>query len=237
MQLLKIAIATLTLVACTTAVREPVTPAATSSAAAVQQREGARFQVDPQRSLVTLKVYRAGTLARIGHNHIIAVRRLSGVVYVPDDLTRASLFLNFAVAELTVDEAVLRSQAGGDFASLVPQTAREGTRRNMLGEGLLDASNFPQINIESQRIDVLAPGRLQAHVQVMVRGKSFPLTVEVQHETRAGVLMGSGTFSLKQTALGLQPFSVMLGALQVQDEMHVSFTIVAQSVTATHPGS
>jgi hypothetical protein len=32
---------------------------------------------------------------------------------------------------------------------------------------------------------------------------------------------------LRQTDMGLQPFSVMLGALKVQDEITVKFTVVA----------
>jgi hypothetical protein len=34
---------------------------------------------------------------------------------------------------------------------------------------------------------------------------------------------------LRQSDLGLTPFSVMLGALQVQDEMHIKFKIVASA--------
>jgi hypothetical protein len=36
-----------------------------------------------------------------------------------------------------------------------------------------------------------------------------------------------GSFELRQTALGLTPFSLMLGALQVQDAMRIKFEIVA----------
>jgi hypothetical protein len=39
----------------------------------------------------------------------------------------------------------------------------------------------------------------------------------------------SGSVALRQTALGLVPFSVMLGALQVQDELTVKFRLVAVS--------
>ena len=41
----------------------------------------------------------------------------------------------------------------------------------------------------------------------------------------------SGEFPLKQTDLGLTPFSALLGALQVVDEMKVRFHIVAHAAT------
>jgi hypothetical protein len=40
-------------------------------------------------------------------------------------------------------------------------------------------------------------------------------------------LSAAGTFELRQSALGLAPFSVMLGALQVRDDMRLKFRIVA----------
>jgi hypothetical protein len=43
------------------------------------------------------------------------------------------------------------------------------------------------------------------------------------------VLRASGELSLRQSALGLKPFSVMLGALQVLDEIKVRAQIVARA--------
>jgi hypothetical protein len=46
----------------------------------------------------------------------------------------------------------------------------------------------------------------------------------------------SGETSLRQSDLGLKPFSALLGALQVQDEMRISFRISAHpGATATPP--
>ena len=44
-----------------------------------------------------------------------------------------------------------------------------------------------------------------------------------------GLFTYSGELPLRQSDLGLTLFSAMLGALQVQDEMHVSFRIVARA--------
>jgi hypothetical protein len=40
-------------------------------------------------------------------------------------------------------------------------------------------------------------------------------------------LSATGSLELRQTALGLTPFSLMLGALQVQDQMRLKFRIIA----------
>jgi hypothetical protein len=44
----------------------------------------------------------------------------------------------------------------------------------------------------------------------------------------AGELLVVGKLPLKQTDLGLAPFTALLGVLQVQDEMQLQFRIVAR---------
>ena len=94
---------------------------------------GRPYQVLGSESLLIVRVYRGGTLSRAGHNHIVASHDLSGTVHVAQDLARSSFELQMPVTSLTVDEAELRAAQGADFAADVPDAAREGTRRNMLG--------------------------------------------------------------------------------------------------------
>jgi hypothetical protein len=64
---------------------------------------------------------------------------------------------------------------------------------------------------------------------VRVAGHASTLVVPFMLETSSGRVSASGSVALRQTALGLVPFSVMLGALQVQDELTVKFRLVAVS--------
>jgi hypothetical protein len=53
-------------------------------------------------------------------------------------------------------------------------------------------------------------------------------TVPVSYQLADGTITLTGSFALRQTDLGLKPFSALLGALQVQDQMQLSFRIVAR---------
>ena len=64
-------------------------------------------------------------------------------------------------------------------------------------------------------------------MQALVRGAAHEFDVLVRYERAGQRLVVSGDTVLKQSELGLKPFSAMLGALQVQDEMHISFRILA----------
>lgn len=144
------------------------------------------------------------------------------------------------VAELTVDEAVLRAKENPEeFPPQVPDSAKEGTRRNMLSGALLDGEHYPEIVLRSERLEPASDGagpQWVAHVQVTVRDRTSSVVVPVHYEQRSDEIVVSGEFPLKQTDLGLTPFSALLGALQVVDEMKVRFRVVAHAAT-TQTGS
>ena len=187
-------------------------------------------------SLLTILVFRGGPLAKAGHNHVIASHALHGTLYVPADLARTTFEVSFPVAELTVDESSLRAKENeADFPPDVPDSAKDGTRKNMLGPALLEAEHYPEITLRSLTLQV-APGanasdEWQARVAVTVRDHESTVVVPVHYERHADEIIVSGDFPLKQTDLGLTPFSALLGALQVVDEMRIRFRIAAQPAT------
>jgi hypothetical protein len=194
------------------------------------------YLLGPDASLLIVRVYRGGALASAGHNHLIASHDLSGTIYVPADPLRSSFEVHVPVATLTVDESALRAQQNSsDFPPDVPESAREGTRRNMLGPALLDAELSPEIVLRAYSLEraTAAPGAASdtvvAHVQSTVRAAVRSFSVPVRYHLESGTVDLSGELPLRQSDLGLTPFSAMLGALQVQDEMRVSFHIVARA--------
>ncbi|HTT42214.1 MAG TPA: YceI family protein [Steroidobacteraceae bacterium] len=195
-------------------------------------RAALTYTILPAESLLTIRVYRGGALAAAGHNHVIASHDLSGHVYVADEPLASGCEVQLPLESLSVDERELRLQAGPDFPPDVPDSAREGTRRNMLGPALLAALDYPQIVLSCVRLEASAPpqgGTVQAHLQALVRGTPHELQLPVHWERNGTRLVLSGETALKQSELGLKPFSAMLGALQVQDEMQVAFRILAQA--------
>jgi len=203
---------------------------------------GTPYQILPQSSLLTVLVYRGGTLASAGHNHVIASHDLGGAIYIPSAVLESSFEVHVPVGTLTVDEADLRAQQpAAEFPPDVSESAKQGTRRNMLGEALLDAQRNPEIVLQSLQLEPAGStaansGAVLAHVQSSVRGQLRTFTVPVRYRLEEkGTLEISGEFLLRQSELGLTPFSALLGALQVQDEMRVNFHIVAHAATRGAP--
>lgn len=209
-------------------------PAAESPPAAVPAPQtggipaGAReFHVVPEESLLQIFVYRGGAMARLGHNHVIASHRLGGVVYLADDATQTRFDINVPVNELTVDEPALREQAGPDFAANVPQSARDGTQGNLLSEALLDGAHYPTIRLRATDVIEAANG-YDMGVEISIKDQVRTMRVPVAVERTEGALVATGEFPLKQSELGLKPFSVAMGTLVVLDDMRVNFRITAR---------
>src|SRR5262245_4334672 len=198
------------------------------SAATGRVPAGAReYHVAAADSLLQIKVYRGGAMARLGHNHVIASHHLGGSVYLTDDPFGTRFDISFPVNELTVDEPALREAAGPDFPPNVPQNARDGTRANMLSEPLLDGAHYPTIRLRAT--DVRAAGEAyDVGVEVTLKGATHNLRVPVTVKRQDGAITAQGEFPLKQTELGLKPFTAALGALVVLDEMKVRFNVVAR---------
>ncbi len=205
----------------------PPVPAAPAIEAAPPVAGAIRYRVASAESLVVVLVYRGGTLASLGHNHVIAARALTGIVDLREPLAVSTFELHLPVAAFTVDEAGLRSSRGPGFADAVTDQARAGTRDNMLGEALLDAARFPEIVVRSVSLDG-GPQDFTARLEVSVRGAPHLLDVPVQVERPdADRLHVTARFPVDQSALGLTPFSVMLGALRVEDRLGIEVDINA----------
>jgi polyisoprenoid-binding protein YceI len=214
------------------AVRAPL-PVPSGAAATPAAHVGTPYEIAAAESLLTIRVYKGGAFATAGHNHIIASHALGGTLYVPAQVLKTSFEVHVPVVSFTVDESELRAaQGSADFPPQVPDSAKEGTRHNMLGAALLDAQRYPEIVLRAvhlQEMQPPRPGAALAEMQASVRDEVRVLLVPVRYERSAAVITVTGETALKQSDLGLKPFSALLGALQVQDEMHVSFRIVAHA--------
>ena len=201
---------------------------------------GRAFDVVPAESRLTLLVYRAGPLAALGHNHVISCRCLTGKVYLPGDPLRASFDLRIEVGQLTVDDPELRAaEHSTDFPADVPQTAREGTRHNMLSAALLNAAKYPDITLRSVGLRSSSdgrPGNVVVAMLVQLDGRTRSIAVPMHYRIQAGRIVATGEFPLKQTDLGLTPFNAVGGALRVRDGMEVRLRVVASRASLNGPG-
>jgi hypothetical protein len=184
------------------------------------------YEIDRHDSLLKIFVYRAGLLKPFGHEHLISTTMINGGLFYTTPLSPAASFkLTVPVDALAVDDPEQRKAAGGRFSALVPDKDRSGTRRNMLGDKVLDDAHYPDIIISGHWL-AGSPSQATLAVTLGVRDKlakySVPVAIRVQNDR----LLVTGALHVKQTELGITPFSVLGGALLVANGIDVSFSLV-----------
>ena len=192
---------------------------------------GKLYRIDGAESELRVLVYRAGSLARFGHNHVMINRALRGSVNMAETPGESGFSLNVPAAAFVVDDAQARAEEGADFAAEVPDDAKAGTLQNMLGAAVLDAAEFPQIAVRSLAIsktqDATDTGALTATLAVSIAGHEARIDAPFTLQSDPQRISAAGTVQLRQTDLGMTPYSLMLGALQVQDMITIKFKMVA----------
>ena len=181
--------------------------------------------------MLAIRVYRAGQLASLGHNHVVSSDSLQGNIYVGADYADTWFELRLPVATLQVDNTKMRERYGDDFSGQVPADAIAGTTTNLRGPQVLAAVDWPLVSIQGAVTRCVA-NKCVADIYIELKGNVTRHTADVVVEQHADRLIISSEFSLSQTALGLQPFSVMMGALSVADELSFELDLVATEVVA-----
>jgi polyisoprenoid-binding protein YceI len=178
------------------------------------------YRIDPERSLVVIEVRRAGSLARLGHDHVVASHDVEG--YVAPDEARADLYV--ALDSLSVDEPALRAEAG--FDTQPSESDIVGTRANM-HEKVLETQKFPYALIRVHAIEKRPMGARLA-VALTLHGVTREMEAPAQIESAEGELRVTGRLAFAQTEFGITPYSILGGAIQVRDRVELRFKIASR---------
>jgi polyisoprenoid-binding protein YceI len=164
---------------------------------------GAVWALDASDGELLLRTGVTGRAARMGHRLTIAMTRWQATVHWAGAQP--------VTAELAVetDSFEVRRGEGGVKGLSGPEKAL--VRSNALRS--MDASRFPD---DSYRLT----GVLQ------IRGRSREHVIELRTEDLGDSWRMSAESSVRQSDYGVKPYSLLMGSVQVADDVTVSFTAV-----------
>jgi hypothetical protein len=182
------------------------------------------FRIVPAQSLVVVEVRRGGRLGHLGHDHVVSTDDLQG--YLNPVAGRADLYLR--LDRLVVDDPALRAAAG--FTTQPSPAAIAGTRTNML-EKTLRAHEHPYAWIAVSGLipaDANWRGEVALEVAITLHGRTHRQTVPAEVDAGAGRIAAQGALGLRQTDFGIEPMSILGGAIRVEDALTLRFRLVAE---------
>jgi polyisoprenoid-binding protein YceI len=187
------------------------------------------FPIDGAASDIHWLVYKAGALARLGHNHVIAVPSPRGSVTLSaQDLSASHFEIVIPVADLVIDDPKLRSGLGEEFASVPTAKDIEGTRHNMLTDRVLDGDKFPMIRVTGTGPLGVA-GAQTFKLKIELLGRTVDLTAPTKVTVTEDRIEASGEFDVNHADLGMQPFTALMGALSVGEKMSFTYHVIARA--------
>jgi len=161
--------------------------------------------IDTEKSVMTVRVYKAGAFSALGHDHEIAAPIASGKV----DTTARMVEIHVKAAALKVHDPNVSDKDRAEIQS------------TMLGAEVLDAASHPEIVFRSTAAAPAGAGSWTLNGNLTLHGQTRPVTVEVKE---AGGHY-AGTARLKQTEFGITPVKVAGGTIKVKDEIQIEFDI------------
>lgn len=186
------------------------------------------YSIDSKNSILRVFVGRAGILARLGHNHVIHTRSLSGEIRLSPDLLDSRGGFSFPVNSLIVDDPAERERAGDEFDSQPNESAIAGTRENMLGEEVLHARAFPEISVVVAPLSSSGEQWLLA-VAISFQGRTHNQEIPADIVVDETSMQIQASFTLQHDDLGLSPFTAVGGSLRVAEALDFELSLLAQA--------
>lgn len=197
-----------------------------SEAAAIAQPEApATYLLDSQQSHIKIFVHRAGLLRAFGHDHVISTSEIEGrLMILPEAETKVVFSLRLPVSGLLVDDPLQREQSAARFSKDIAEKDRQATRQNMLGAKLLHGDAYPEIGV-SGKLENITMGSTSIDCRVSLRGISTNIVLPANITQQADGYRAQGKFDIRQSALGLTPFSVLGGTVKVADKLVIHYQL------------
>ncbi len=190
--------------------------------------KGSVYEITGSDSYANVLVQRGGKLARFGHDHVVSARNIYGYVKVTDHSLEGSCSdMRIDLVTLVVDDPLTRKEF--DLDTEPSQEDIQNTTENMQSK-VLESDKWPQTHLE-----ITVTGgtldKMEADLTIALHGQALALPIVIHiDEFTPDHLLASGSFSLLQSVFGIKPFSVLGGALYVEDTLAIDYRLAAQRV-------
>jgi len=173
--------------------------------------------IGPENGRLTISTYKAGMGAKIGHDLVLEARRWSGTVEAnPENPSASSV-------EVTIDARSFEVVSATGGVKALSDKDSADIRKNM-DDKVLQTGKHPEITFRSTQV---SPTAIQGDLTLV--GNTQPVTLNLTVQEAAGGATLTGRATVTQTKFGIKPFSAMMGALKVKDDVDLQVELTLPS--------
>jgi polyisoprenoid-binding protein YceI len=181
-----------------------------------------QFQFDSTNAFVQVHVGTSGAFGFLGHGHLMQAPIQRGtLVYRPSDPGQNSVDLAVDAKSLQVVDPEL---SVGD---------RKKIQATMEGERVLGVKEYPTITFKSTKFEAEPNHQFLVHGNLTIRDMTRPVILHANLELTGPQVKASGQCQFKQTEFGIRPVTAGLGTVKVQDQITITFQVVARLTQAS----
>lgn len=174
--------------------------------------EAGEYEIGPDNADLLVRTTSAGVAGAMGHDLTLLVGSWSGTLTIAEDPADCGFTLDADLRSLEVvaGRGGAKPLSDGDKAEVVKNAQKA-----------LQTSRHPTLSVESTDVD----GDWDAATvttDLTLHGVTKPVEVEVEQPEPGSF---SATATLRQSDFGIKPFSAMLGALKIADEVTVEASL------------
>ena len=168
------------------------------------------FDIGPSQATFQLHTSREGMAKKIGHDLVIEATKWSAKVNSDGANVAGSS------AKVTVDTRSFKVVSGEGGAKPLSDKDRKDIEEN-IDKKVLKTDKFPDITFSSSRVEATGRDKVTVHGDLTIMGTAHPASMDIDLNGASG----SGTMTLKQSDWGIKPFSALMGALKLADELKI----------------
>lgn len=194
--------------------------------AGVAQAAPVQYRLDPAKSTLDARVYKAGIASGLAHDHVIRAANATGTVTYDASAANAwSIEVTVPTADLQVDP--WRARQSYRLPGDIDDDDRKEIEAHMRAKDQLATDQHPTITFKSTRIRRSGEGEYQVDGDLTLRGVTKPvtLTATIRHDEKGFV--GEGKLRITHAQFGFKPYSAALGAVKNQEKIDLVLKIVA----------
>ncbi len=166
--------------------------------------------IGPDNGKLTIHTYRAGMGAKAAHDLVMEATRWSGTA----DLDPANPAACGVSVTVDPDSFEILEAKGG----IKPLSDKDrGDIRKNASEKVLQTQKHPEISFKSTAVEGQAPN-LSIVGDLTISGQTRPVTMKATVQDGGKV---AAEVNVKQTDFGLKPYSAMMGAIKMRDDVDI----------------
>ena len=164
-------------------------------------------------------VHKDGAASSMAHDHVIQATGATGfLVFDPAEPESLSVSVSIPTSGLLPDEDAMRTLVG--LPDVLTPTQREEVKTHLLGDSQLAGDLHPTIEFKSTSLTVDS-GTYLVTGDFSLRGVTKSITVPLKVAPSEDGVHLKGRFAILQSDYGYEPYSALLGALSVKDQVDI----------------